>query len=99
VYAFGPKGYDRGCVTWGFIWLMFVLKIPIVMLLTIVWWAVKQEPDTAEDERGDGGSRVEAHRPSPRRPKPGRRGPHGDPVIPSPPRMRAKTFRGRDRTA
>ena len=30
---------------WGFIWLMFVLKIPIVALLTLVWWAIKQEAD------------------------------------------------------
>lgn len=78
---------------------MFVLKIPIVMLFSIVWWAAKQETGPADDDRGDGGARVDAHNPSPRRPKPDRRGPHGDPAIPSPPRMRAKTYRGRDRTA
>jgi hypothetical protein len=86
-------------MTWGFIWLMFVLKIPIVMLLSIVWWAARQETDPGEENRGDGGSRVHPHRLPPRRPKPGRRGPHGDPALPSPPRTRAKTYRGRDRTS
>jgi hypothetical protein len=86
-------------MTWGFIWLMFVLKIPIVMLLCIVWWAVRQETDPGEGQGGDGGSRVHPHRRPPRRPKPGRRGPHGDPAVPSPPRMRTKAYRGLDRTA
>src|SRR6266508_3818033 len=36
---------EERAVTWGFIWLMFILKIPIVALLTIVWWAVKQETE------------------------------------------------------
>ena len=86
-------------MTWGFIWLMFVLKIPIVMLLSIVWWAVRQETDPGEERRGDGGSRVHPHRLPPCRPKPGRRGPHGDPALPSPPRTRTRTYRGRDRTS
>jgi hypothetical protein len=86
-------------VTWGFIWLMFVLKIPIFMLLYIVWWAARQEPESSDENRGDGGSRVHPHRHPPRRPKPGRRGPHGEPELPSPPRVRARTSRGRDRTA
>jgi hypothetical protein len=87
-------------MAWGFIWLMFVLKIPIVMLLTIVWWAVKQTPEPAGD--GDGGSRLPAapephqhpRRPLPRHP---RRGPHGpgDHALPSPPRTRAVVARAR----
>jgi hypothetical protein len=73
---------------------MFVLKIPIVMLLTIVWWAVKAEPATPEHEqRDDGGSK----RPHPRTPLPRlpRRGPHGDPALAPPPRTRAVVARAR----
>jgi hypothetical protein len=74
-------------VTWGFIWLMFVLKIPILMLLGIVWWAVKQEQDPAEDVPPQ---MVPARPHPPERPRRKRpRGPHGDAaVLPSPPRVR-----------
>jgi hypothetical protein len=89
-------------VEWGFIWLMFVLKIPIIALLWLVWWAVHQGPETAapesENEGGDGGAKVHPARPHhPRRPFPRtpRRGPHGDPPVPSPPRTRAVVARAR----
>src|SRR3954447_5995037 len=94
-------------MTWGFIWLMLVLKIPIAALLYIVWWAVHQdtEPDT-DGSDGDGGTKVRephGHRPLPprlpRRPgRPRRRGPHGDPTLPSPRRTRTRTtvVRSRD---
>ena len=36
---------------WGFVWLMLVLKIPIAMLLYIVWWAIKQTDEPAPDVR------------------------------------------------
>jgi len=82
---------------WGFIWLMLVLKIPIAMLLYIVWWAVKQGPDPVQTDGGDGGTGDRHPRdPRPRRPR--RRGPHGDPVVPSPPRRRVPAF-SRRRTA
>ena len=74
-------------MTWGFIWLMFVLKIPIVMLLGIVWWAVHQEDNPAEDLPPE---KVPA-RPHPpeRSPHKRPRGPHGDAaILPSPPRVR-----------
>ena len=32
-------------MTWGFLWLMVALKIPIAALIYLVWWAVKQEPE------------------------------------------------------
>jgi hypothetical protein len=81
-------------VTWGFIWLMFVLKIPILMLLGIVWWAVRQEHDPSEDVPPE---KVPARPHPPERPKPIRpRGPHGDAaILPSPPRVRT-TVKGRD---
>ena len=29
----------------GFLFLMFALKIPLGMLLWLVWWAIRQTPD------------------------------------------------------
>jgi hypothetical protein len=78
-------------VTWGFIWLMFVLKIPIVGLLAIVWWAIKAEPEPASSD-GEGGIGRHPERPFPRWPKPRHRGPHGAPLPPSPPRVRSRAI-------
>jgi hypothetical protein len=78
-------------VTWGFVWLMFVLKIPIVMLLGIVWWAVKSEPVPSSGE-GDGGIRRHPDRPFPRWPRPRMRGPHGAPLPPAPQRVRTQAI-------
>jgi hypothetical protein len=71
---------------WAFIWLMVVLKIPIAMLLYIVWWAIKQhEPDAPVSDQ-DGGVKP-PHRPRvPSRRRP--RGPHGAPGVAAPPRVR-----------
>jgi hypothetical protein len=80
---------------WGFIWLMLILKIPIVMLLTLVWWAVRQADVPDDADGGDGGSKVDPDHPH-TRPGPRRRGPHGDPAVPSPARVRT-TVRSRDR--
>lgn len=69
---------------WTFVYLMVVLKIPIALLLYLVWWAVHQVPDAEpETPGGDGGSRRRLHPrgPLPRNP---RRGPHGG-AAPSPP--------------
>ena len=81
-------------MTWGFIWLMLVLKIPIFMLFGIVWWAIKKsdEPEPAEGVK----VRTLPHPPSrakrPRRP----RGPHGEAMPLSPPRTRKVTAIGRE---
>jgi hypothetical protein len=83
-------------VTWGFIWLMLALKLPIAALIYIVWWAIKQEPeDQSTDE--DGGIKRQP-RPHPPKPFPRhpRRGPHGDPAPMAPARVR--TTRARART-
>jgi hypothetical protein len=82
-------------VDWGFIWLMFILKVPIVALLLIVWWAVRSRPEETQPSDGDdGGTKRPRHprRPFPRRP---RRGPHGDPAVPSPPRTRSVLARAK----
>lgn len=84
-------------MTWGFIWLMLALKIPLAGLIFIVWWAIKQEPEEAPSSDDDGGIKND-RLPHPRRPFPRhpRRGPHGDPAPQSPPRVR--TVRARART-
>jgi hypothetical protein len=84
-------------VGWTFLYLMLFLKLPILALLGIVWWAVRQEPDPFEQPSGgDGGIRhpPRPRRPSPRRPSP-RRGPHRAPAPPPPPRVRSAMARSR----
>jgi hypothetical protein len=75
-------------VTWGFIWMVVVLKIPVVALLWLCWWAIRAEPEAATDEKsgGDGGS---GHSPRPRTPRPPRRGDHAQPTPHPPARIRA----------
>jgi hypothetical protein len=78
------------------LYLFVALKVPIVIALWLIWWAIKEEPD-ASDDSDDGGIRKRPH-PSPLRPRPRQRGPHGDPApVPSPPRVRtATTVRARE---
>ena len=66
---------------WFTIWFMVILKIPVLYLAYVIWWAVKDPPDTAlGPTAGDEGEE------GPRRPtrdrwhgRPRRRGPHGSP--------------------
>ena len=80
---------------WAMLYLFVALKIPILTLGYIVWWAVHQtdEPAAAGD---DGGSKVRP-RPHPpaRLPRPPRRGPHGDARPLPPPRVRPVSARAR----
>jgi hypothetical protein len=85
---------------WTFVYLMLILKIPIVALLTIVWWAIRSTPEESTPERADdgGGSKTRPRHPRhPRKPLPRhpRRGPHGDPLPLPPPRMRPVVARAR----
>ena len=81
-------------MAWYFyLWMMVVLKIPIVALLYLVWWASKS-PDPVDPEPARVPSdRHPFHPRTPRHPRPPRRGPHADPM-PLPPR-RVRTVRGR----
>ncbi len=83
-------------MTWGFLWLMLALKIPLAALIYLVWWAIKQTPEQPESSDGGGGGsklrRTHPRKPFPRRP---RRGPHGDPPPPAPARMRTVKARAR----
>lgn len=74
-------------MTWTFIWMAVVLKIPVVALLWLCWWAIHAEPEQAagDSNGGDGGG----HSPAPRSPRSPRRGDHAEPVLHPPPRTRA----------
>jgi hypothetical protein len=71
---------------WGFLWVMLALKIPLALLLYIVWYAVHATPEPTPGDDGEGG--VGPRPDAPHRQGPRRRGPHGDPAIPAPPRTR-----------
>ena len=42
----------RAVDVWAFIWLLVILKIPIVALFLIVRWAVRQTPEAARASDG-----------------------------------------------
>ena len=78
---------------WAIFWMAVVLKVPIVALLGIVWWAIRSQPLPEEDRSdGGGGSRHERH-PRGRPPRPPRRGPHAEPAPRAP--ARTRLLRGR----
>lgn len=81
----------------AFIFLMFALKLPIALLLYIVWWAIKSVPEPAEPRIDDDGGSKHPHdrHARPRRPRPPRRGPHGDPPLPAPSRTRTVVAKAR----
>jgi hypothetical protein len=85
---------------WTFIWLMLILKIPIVGLLLLVRWAIRQSPDGEAASEQDGGigprpAPVLPFHPRARLPRAPRRGPHGEPALPAPARVRVATARAR----
>ena len=67
---------------WGFIFLMLILKIPIVYLAWVVYWAIKAEPKPPEfapvTVRIEPEPRSPWSRPPRSRPRPSR--PHGGPT-------------------
>jgi hypothetical protein len=66
---------------------MVVLKIPIAALLWLVWWSVRARPEL-EGGEDDGGGPPKPHAPRDPLPRLPRRGPHGEPPVPAPPRTR-----------
>jgi hypothetical protein len=68
-------------MTWELIWMLVILKIPVVYLCLVVWWAIRAKPLPLEPAL-----KPVASEPDPRpgwrfsrvRPRP-RRGPHGSP--------------------
>lgn len=82
----------------GFAWVDLILKIPVVLVILAVWWAIRhapQDPPPASDD--DGGIRRDTDRHHPFRPfpRPPRRGPHGNLPPPAPRRVRTVKARAR----
>jgi hypothetical protein len=74
-----------------FIWIMVILKIPLFMLLYLVYWAVKSSGNEAPEPVRDPRVGHRPDRPPPRRPRPPRRGgPHAAPRPSAPGRVRAR---------
>jgi hypothetical protein len=76
------------------LWLFVALKVPLLTLCWLVWWAIRQEPEPDEQGTGEGREWARPH-PPPRLPRPPRRGPHGEAPLPAPPRVRRVTARAR----
>jgi hypothetical protein len=83
---------------WTAVWFLVVLKLPVLYLAWVIWWAVKDPPGSelelgGEEEAGpdDGGGWVRARSRSRLRP---RRGPHGGPAR-RPLRARVARAKGR----
>jgi hypothetical protein len=76
------------------LYLFVFLKLPVIALCWLLWWAIKQEPGY-EDSDGGGGGRRRPH-PVPKLPHAPRRGPHRDPAPPSPARVRTVSVRARE---
>lgn len=86
----------------AFIFLMVILKIPIAMLLYIVWYAIKSPPEPEPVTGEDGGSKRplsprprHPQHPRPALPRNPRRGPHAAPPVPAPARTRTVVARAR----
>ena len=41
-------------MTLGFLWLMLALKIPLIALILVVWWAIKNRPEDPPASEGGG---------------------------------------------
>jgi hypothetical protein len=74
---------------WTFFFLVVVLKIPVIALLWLVWWSIRQEPSPDEGTAANGGGIGSPNPDQPlMHPRLPRRGPHGGISPNPPPRMR-----------
>ena len=68
-------------MVWEFVFMMLILKIPIVYLCLVVYWAVKAEPKPPEPAQlAAEPFELEPRPPWRPRSRIPRRGPHGSPV-------------------
>jgi len=86
-------------VVWEFVFMIVILKIPIVYLCLVVWWAVRAEPNPLEGAPlpavPPGDRPWDGRRRTPDRPR--RRGPHGGPARSYPRTARAALARAEAR--
>ena len=66
-------------MVWEFVFLMLILKIPVIYLCAVVYWAIRNDRDPAEPARLLVPAGVEPRPPWSRRPLRPRLGPHGSP--------------------
>jgi hypothetical protein len=80
-------------VWWELVFMMFVLKIPIIYLCFVVRWAIRAEPEPGGGTAGDPGWGNDPpgwwRRATTR---PGHAGPHGGPLRTPPRRQRRGAF-------
>jgi hypothetical protein len=69
---------------WPIFFLGVVLKIPVGLMLWIVWWAIRAVPAPEEAPPEGGEDRFGRFRRQPRRPRGPRRGPHAPDARPLP---------------
>jgi hypothetical protein len=78
-------------MTWTYVWLILLLKVPAIGFIWLVWRALRerdqQQPLPASDDGGGSKLRFD-HHPRPRVPRRPRRGPHGAAPPPMPSRVR-----------
>jgi hypothetical protein len=68
-------------MVWEFVFMMVILKIPIVYLGLVVYWAVKAEPEPPEPALLPAVLEPSPRAPwQPLRPRRARSGPHGSPA-------------------
>ena len=60
---------------WALVFMMLILKIPIVYLGCVVWYAIKAEPEPGVEPQEEHRSGARGRRPN--GPRPRRGGPHG----------------------
>jgi hypothetical protein len=65
-------------VVWEVVFMLFVLKIPLVYVCWVIWWAVRSEPELGAEGEPLSGPWVPWRR-SPDSRRPSRNGPHGAP--------------------
>lgn len=74
---------------WPIFFLLVVLKVPAILMIYLLYWAAKNEPENGIVDEGDDGGN-QRRRPRPLMPRGPRRGPHGGgAVTPSSRRSRA----------
>jgi hypothetical protein len=70
-------------MTWELIWMLVILKIPVIYLCLVVWWAIRSEPKPLEPALLPAPIDPEPHpswQPSRGDPRRIERGPHGAPT-------------------
>jgi hypothetical protein len=82
---------------WYALWFLVILKIPVLYLMWVIWWAVKDPPDGQTGELAEGGGEDGGlgHPPDGRR-RPSNRSHRGPDRRPAPRPVRPRTARSGD---